>query len=93
MGDLGSPVPYPADAVLPLLAHADLVDVVQGEVELISGVRLVPAQGHTTDDCVVTFGLGSWQALFLTDTILASSQPEGAERKAVNRRIRAHLYM
>src|SRR5512133_392119 len=26
------PVPYPRDAVLPLLAHADLVDVVRGEV-------------------------------------------------------------
>jgi hypothetical protein len=61
----------------------------KGEVELISGVRLVPAQGHTTDDCVVRFGLGSWQASFLTDTILASSQLESAERIAVNRRIRA----
>jgi len=84
-----SRVPYPADAVLPLLAHADLVDVVQGEVELISGVRLFPAQCHATYDCVVTFGSGSWQAIFLTDTILASSQPEGAERIAVTRRIRA----
>jgi uridylate kinase len=69
--DLGSRVPYPAAAVLPLLAHADLVDLVRGEVELISGVRLVPALRHTTDDRVVTFGSGSWQAIFLTDTILA----------------------
>ena len=52
-------------------SHADLVDVVQGEVELISGVRLVPALCHTTGDCVVTFGSGSWQAIFLADTILA----------------------
>ena len=71
MSDLGSLVAYPADAVLPLLAHTDLVDVVQGEVELISGVRLVPAQGHTTGDCVVSFGSGSWRAIFLADTILA----------------------
>jgi len=31
----------------------------------------------------VTFGSGSWQAIFLADTILDSSQPEGAERIAV----------
>ena len=73
-------------------AHADLVDVVQREVELISGVCRVPALRHTTGHCVVTFGWDSWQAIFLADTILAC-QParnrEGAERIAVTRRIRA----
>ncbi len=51
----------------------------------MSGVCLVPAAlGHTTADCVVRFGSDSWQAIFLAYThILASSQPEGAERIAV----------
>ena len=47
---------------------------------------LVPALGHTTADCVVRFGSDSWQAIFLAYThpcLLASSQPEGAERIAV----------
>jgi glyoxylase-like metal-dependent hydrolase (beta-lactamase superfamily II) len=59
-----------ARTVLPLLARADLVDVVQGEVELISGVRLVPAPGHTLGHCVVAFGSGSQQAIFVADAIL-----------------------
>jgi hypothetical protein len=34
--------------VLPLLAKADVVDVVHGETELVSGVQLVPAPGHSS---------------------------------------------
>jgi hypothetical protein len=52
----------------------------------MSGVCLVPALGHTTAECVVRFGSDSWQAIFLAYThpcLLASSQPEGAERIAV----------
>jgi hypothetical protein len=48
----------------------------KGEVELMSGVCLVPALGHTTADCVVKFGSDSWQAIFLAYThpcLLASS--------------------
>lgn len=63
-----------ARTVLPLLAGADLVDVVRGEVELITGVRLVPAPGHTIGHCVVAFGSGSQQAIFLADAILDSLQ-------------------
>jgi glyoxylase-like metal-dependent hydrolase (beta-lactamase superfamily II) len=59
-----------ARTVLPLLARADLVEVVRGEVELIPGVRLVPAPGHTIGHCVVAFGAGSRQAIFLADTVL-----------------------
>jgi hypothetical protein len=54
--------------------------------ELLSGVCLVPALGHTTADYVVRFGSDSWQAIFLAYThpcLLASSQPEGAERIAM----------
>ena len=59
-----------ARAVLPLLAKADAVDVVQGETELLPGVRLVPAPGHTLGHCVVTLASGSQQAIFLADAIL-----------------------
>jgi glyoxylase-like metal-dependent hydrolase (beta-lactamase superfamily II) len=60
----------PARAVLPLLAKADVVEVVRGETELIPGVQLVPAPGHTMGHCVVTFGSGSQQAIFLADAVL-----------------------
>jgi glyoxylase-like metal-dependent hydrolase (beta-lactamase superfamily II) len=59
-----------ARAVLPLLAKADVVDVVRGETALVPGVQLVPAPGHTIGHCVVTFGSGSQQAIFLADAIL-----------------------
>jgi glyoxylase-like metal-dependent hydrolase (beta-lactamase superfamily II) len=59
-----------ARAVLPLLAKADVVDVVRGETELVPGVQLVPAPGHTVGHCVVSFGSGSQQAIFLADAIL-----------------------
>src|SRR3954471_16552187 len=48
-----------ARAVLPMLAKADVVDVVTGETELLPGVQLVPAPGHTLGHCVVTFTSGS----------------------------------
>jgi glyoxylase-like metal-dependent hydrolase (beta-lactamase superfamily II) len=63
-----------ARAVLPLLAKADVVDVVQGETELVPGVQLVPAPGHTLGHCVVTFESGSERAIFLADAILDQLQ-------------------
>ena len=59
-----------ARAVLPLLAKADVVDVVQGETELLPGVQLVPAPGHTLGHCVVTLASGSQRAIFLADEVL-----------------------
>ena len=56
---------------------------VNHRLELISGVCRVPVLRHTIGHCIVTFGSDSWQAIFLADTILDSSQPEGAERIAV----------
>jgi hypothetical protein len=55
---------------------------VQGEAELISGVRLVPVLGHTTDDCVVTLGSGAWQAMFLTDTIASCLSRQGDQAQS-----------
>ena len=63
-----------ARAVLPLLAKADVVDVVQGETELLPGVQLVPAPGHTLGHCVVALASGSQRAIFLADAILDQLQ-------------------
>jgi glyoxylase-like metal-dependent hydrolase (beta-lactamase superfamily II) len=63
-----------ARAVLPLLSKADVVDVVAGETELLPGVQLVPATGHTLGHCVVTFASGSERAIFLADALLDQLQ-------------------
>jgi glyoxylase-like metal-dependent hydrolase (beta-lactamase superfamily II) len=59
-----------ARVVLPLLAEADVVDVVQGETEVVPGVHLVPAPGHTNGHSVVTVASGGQQAIFLADAVL-----------------------
>jgi glyoxylase-like metal-dependent hydrolase (beta-lactamase superfamily II) len=59
-----------ARRVLPLLAKADVVDVVRGETELLAGIQLVPAPGHTIGHCAITVGFGSQRAIFLADAIL-----------------------
>jgi glyoxylase-like metal-dependent hydrolase (beta-lactamase superfamily II) len=63
-----------ARAVLPLLAKADVVDVVAGETELLPGVQLVPAPGHTLGHCVLTFASGAERAIFLADALLDQLQ-------------------
>jgi glyoxylase-like metal-dependent hydrolase (beta-lactamase superfamily II) len=59
-----------ARVVLPLLAEADVVDVVRGETEVIPGVHLVPAPGHTYGHSAVTVASGGQQAIFLADAVL-----------------------
>ena len=54
----------PARAVLPLLARADVVDLVQGETEVIPGLSLITAPGHTVGHCAVRFTAGSERAVF-----------------------------
>ena len=51
-----------------------VVDVVQGETELLPGVQLVPAPGHTLGHCVVALASGSQRAIFLADAILDQLQ-------------------
>jgi glyoxylase-like metal-dependent hydrolase (beta-lactamase superfamily II) len=59
-----------ARVVLPLLAQADVVDVVQGETEVAPGIHLVPARGHTKGHSVVRLASGGQQAIFLADAVL-----------------------
>ena len=63
-----------ARTVLPLLAEADVVDVAGGETELLPGVRLVPAPGHTPGHCVLTIGSGPDSAVFLADALVDELQ-------------------
>jgi glyoxylase-like metal-dependent hydrolase (beta-lactamase superfamily II) len=63
-----------ARAVLPLLARADAVDVIAGENELLPGVQLIPASGHTLGHCVLTFAVGSEKAVFLADALVDELQ-------------------
>jgi glyoxylase-like metal-dependent hydrolase (beta-lactamase superfamily II) len=60
----------PARAVLPPLQRAGVLDLLEGEAEVVPGVQLLPAPGHTPGHCAVAIRSGSGQALFLADAVL-----------------------
>jgi glyoxylase-like metal-dependent hydrolase (beta-lactamase superfamily II) len=64
----------PARALLPPLSKAGVLDLTDGETELIDGVHLVPAPGHTPGHLVVAIGSGASRATFLADTVLDELQ-------------------
>jgi glyoxylase-like metal-dependent hydrolase (beta-lactamase superfamily II) len=64
----------PARAVLPRLAAADIVDVTDGEAELVDGVRLMPAPGHTPGHSVLAVASGGDSLTFLADAVLDELQ-------------------
>jgi len=64
----------PARAILPVVGDADVLDLIDGESEVVPGVRLVPAPGHTIGHCVVMLESGGEQAVFLADSILDELQ-------------------
>ncbi len=47
------------------LDDARQVELVEGEVEIIKGLRLVPAPGHTADHCIVEMDSGGELALYV----------------------------
>ena len=47
------------------LEDARQVELVEGEVEIIKGLRLVPAPGHTADHCLVEVDSGGEMALYV----------------------------
>lgn len=55
------------------------VELVMGEVEIVEGVRMVPAPGHTADHCVVEVESGGELALYLGEL---AQQPVMLERLA-----------
>jgi glyoxylase-like metal-dependent hydrolase (beta-lactamase superfamily II) len=66
----------PAREQLPPLAAAGVVDLVDGEEEVVSGMRVVPAPGHTPGHLAVEV---AGEVLYLTDSVLhplQASRPE-----------------
>jgi glyoxylase-like metal-dependent hydrolase (beta-lactamase superfamily II) len=54
----------PARTILPMVGEADLLDLTYGEFEVVPGVRLMPAPGHTIGHCVVMLESGGQQRCF-----------------------------
>jgi glyoxylase-like metal-dependent hydrolase (beta-lactamase superfamily II) len=61
------------------LEEARQVELVEGEVEVIKGLRLVPAPGHTADHCIVEMDSGGELALYVGEL---AQQPVMLERIA-----------
>jgi len=61
------------------LEDARQVELVEGEVEIIKGLRLVPAPGHTADHCLVEVDSGGEMALYVGEL---AQQPVMLERVA-----------
>lgn len=64
----------PARAVLPPLLSSDQLDLADGETQIVDGVRLVPAPGHTPGHCVVAVTSAGTSLTFLADAILDELQ-------------------
>lgn len=64
----------PARAVLPPLLSSDQLDLTDGETEIVDGVRLLPAPGHTPGHCVIAVTSGGASLTFLADAILDELQ-------------------
>jgi glyoxylase-like metal-dependent hydrolase (beta-lactamase superfamily II) len=47
------------------LEDARQVELVEGEVEVVEGLRIVPAPGHTADHCIVEVDSGGEMALYV----------------------------
>jgi glyoxylase-like metal-dependent hydrolase (beta-lactamase superfamily II) len=59
-----------AGAHLPVLSQAGLVELISEETDVLPGVRLVPAPGHTPGHLVVALASGDEAALYLGDAVL-----------------------
>jgi glyoxylase-like metal-dependent hydrolase (beta-lactamase superfamily II) len=64
------PMAMVARAQLPPLLEAGLVDTIDVETEILTGVRLLPAPGHTPGHGVVEIGAGEGSLLYLGDSVL-----------------------
>jgi glyoxylase-like metal-dependent hydrolase (beta-lactamase superfamily II) len=64
----------PARALLPPLSEAGVLDLTDGETELVGGVHLLPAPGHTPGHCVVAIQSDGSRAMFLADSVLDELQ-------------------
>ncbi len=70
LGQLPESLAAPARALLPPLAEADVLDLTDQEMEIVDGVRVAPAPGHTPGHSVVSVSSGGSNLLFMADSIL-----------------------
>jgi glyoxylase-like metal-dependent hydrolase (beta-lactamase superfamily II) len=64
----------PARALLPPLLTADVLELTDGETDIVDGVRLTPAPGHTPGHCVVGVTSGNTSLTFLADAVIDELQ-------------------
>jgi glyoxylase-like metal-dependent hydrolase (beta-lactamase superfamily II) len=64
----------PARALLPPLLSANVLDLADGETDILTGVQLLPAPGHTPGHCVVAVTSRGASLTFLADTIIDELQ-------------------
>jgi glyoxylase-like metal-dependent hydrolase (beta-lactamase superfamily II) len=64
----------PARAVLPPLLSSNVLDLADGETDIVDGVRLLPAPGHTPGHCAVAVTAGGASLTFLADTVIDELQ-------------------
>jgi glyoxylase-like metal-dependent hydrolase (beta-lactamase superfamily II) len=55
---------------LPPLQDADVVDTVDEETEVLPGVRIIPAPGHTPGHVAVALSSDGDSALYMGDTVI-----------------------
>jgi glyoxylase-like metal-dependent hydrolase (beta-lactamase superfamily II) len=60
----------PARALLPPMSAAGVLDLTDGETEVVDGVHLVPAPGHTPGHCVLSINSAGSSIVFMADAIL-----------------------
>jgi glyoxylase-like metal-dependent hydrolase (beta-lactamase superfamily II) len=60
----------PARTAFAVLEQAGLIETVPDETDILPGVRLVPAPGHTPGHAVVAISSGGERLLYLADTVV-----------------------
>ncbi len=60
----------PARIHLPVIQEAGLLELVAHEQEILPGVRLIPAPGHTPGHMVVGLSSGNQKAIFAADAVI-----------------------
>jgi glyoxylase-like metal-dependent hydrolase (beta-lactamase superfamily II) len=64
----------PARTILPALERAGVLELAEGDTEVVPGIQLVPAPGHTPGHCAVVVRSGREQVLLLADAVLDELQ-------------------
>jgi glyoxylase-like metal-dependent hydrolase (beta-lactamase superfamily II) len=61
------------------LERAGILDPIEGEQELIPGIRVIPTPGHTPGHLAISLSSGSHTAIFVADAVLGETNFEHPE--------------